>query len=133
MISSQVESAFAQAIAPTLQIQRLSGSDWRVIEISDPCLIAIAENFENVVGPLWRGTLRIRLEYPPLAGAQAAQGFSQAEAAVAGWLATPSNIQGVSLASGRIAGCKVNSAEAQAPQDNRWVSEFTITLGLATA
>lgn len=127
-----IEQAFSQAVAPSLDLPRLRGMDWRVTETDEPCLIAAIENAERVAGPFWKATLRIRLEFPALYnGADAAQYFADASSAVQAWIGDPANVSGVSLPEGRIAGSHVQAADMPAPQDNRLSAEFAIVIGWA--
>jgi hypothetical protein len=130
-MNAGLESAFLAAVAPLPALSGIDGRTGVSGEDNGPesaLVIVHCPDCDHVAGPLWRGTVAVRLETPAAPGSR--EGHDARLRAVLAWLddregvAAALESQGVSLR-----GYHVQKTTASTEGD-RWVAEIEVAVGL---
>ena len=101
-----------QVIPELAGLQYRTGTDYKINQPEDDTYIVDCNDAENVVGPLWKATIRFRLESPAFgetdeAKAAALTAFSARAAALLAWIANPAKMNTATITGMRLAGYKI--------------------------
>ncbi len=126
-----------QVIPALAGLQYRTGTDYKINKPEDDTYIVECNDGENVVGPLWKATIRFRLESPAFgetddAKAAALAAFSARAAALLAWIATPANMNTAAITGMALAGYKIVKSGTNT-EGAQWVSEVEIFAGVDTS
>ena len=142
-----IEQAFLAATTATVDgnqvipelagLQYRTGTDYKINQPEDDTYIVECNDAENVVGPLWKATIRFRLESPAfgesdVAKAAALTAYSARAAALLTWIGNTANMNTAAITGMALAGYKIVKSGTNV-DGARWVSEIEIFAGVDTS